>query len=205
MGEHQPPDPHPARRLSDVQQRHVPADPAAEADRAIPARGVGEQQVGARGPRGKGAELWGPGRHRCRGGDPVADGRPDRVLDRARLDGKVRASETGHARLEVPGTRQTSDVRAQLRLLIGHQPGVQDAVRLRAGPPSNATRSPAHSSRRAAGAKRGEFIAPMPSNRNRGRPAGGPVNPIARVVSAGAVGRRRRRGAPPPGSRRTPR
>ncbi len=133
MGEHQPGDPVPAGLLGDIQGGHVPAHPASEADRAVPAGRVGEQEAGPGGPLRERPELRRPHRRGPRQAQQVPPGGVAGVGDRVRLDHQVGDGDGGHRRGQPAGGGECAQLAAQLAPLVTHQPGRQPPGRLGAG------------------------------------------------------------------------
>lgn len=131
--ENQPPHTAPFGFAADRQGVHMPADAARERDAALPARGLGEEDVRVVHPLGELPELGRPRGCRVTGADPVAVGRMARMDHVVSLDREVALRVRAGLGLEPACAGQSSNRGAELGPLVGHQPGVQSSGGNRAG------------------------------------------------------------------------
>lgn len=135
------------------------AHAATEADGPVPVRCFRENQTGVRRPYRRRPEPRCPHRRHLICLHPVSTGRVGGVCDRECVDAQVTEVRVHHAWHQSALGRQTPQGRAQLGMLVGHQPGPQRAP---GGSASGPTRRRPYANSRPASAKRGDAMAPMP-------------------------------------------
>jgi hypothetical protein len=118
MGEDQSGDPALPGLLSNLERRHVTTDAAGEADRPVPARGIGEHEVSSGGPIGKRPELWCPRNRHSRQTQQIAPGWVAGVRHGMRLNGQIIDAQRRDDRLQPALARQRSQLTTQLAALV---------------------------------------------------------------------------------------
>jgi hypothetical protein len=129
MGEDQSGDPALPGLLSNLERRHVTTDSAGEADRPVPARGVGEHEVSSGGPIGKRPELWCPCNRHSRQTQQVTPGWVAGVRHGTRLNRQVVDAQRRHDRLQPALADQRSQLTTQFAAIVADKPGRHRADR----------------------------------------------------------------------------
>ncbi|HEY7260212.1 MAG TPA: hypothetical protein VH589_01855 [Trebonia sp.] len=123
MGEHELPDTVPGGLPSDLEHERVPAGALGEADRARPARCLGEHQVGAGGPGGEFQEFRCPRDTRAAGLDHVAEGRMGRMRHGLRGNRQPAGGIGAHRGAKIARGGQPTQFADEFGAFIGDQPG----------------------------------------------------------------------------------